>query len=278
MHLKHRQDDTLGFHCKLVLQLLLIMKLSGKFKPVLMMIAAMVVLSSCVSKKKYEEALTRAAAEKSALESSLASSQEESAKLGGQIGELENNLNMKADEIVSLSQQVKSSNDQIKELEDAIADVFSSYDADDIKVEERDGKLYITMANNILFQSGRDVLTDDSEEVIAKLAEVFNRNQGLRVLVEGHTDSEPVRIQRKKFKDNWSLSVARSLNVVRTLEKNGVNAMRMTASGKGDTMPVADNETEEGRQANRRTEFIVVPKIEGLYRMYDGGMESSSSN
>ncbi|MEM6344259.1 MAG: OmpA family protein [Bacteroidota bacterium] len=254
------------------------MKLSGKFKPVLMMIAAMAVLSSCVSKKKYEEALTRAAAEKSALESSLASSQEENAKLEGQIGELENNLNMKADEIVSLSQQVKASNDQIKELEDAIADVFSTYDADDIKVEERDGKLYITMANNILFQSGRDVLTEDSEEVIAKLAEVFNRNQGLRVLVEGHTDSEPVRIHRKKYKDNWSLSVARSLNVVRTLVENGVDENRMTASGKGDTMPVADNETEEGRQANRRTEFIVVPKIEGLYRMYDEGMESSSSN
>ncbi|MEL6845201.1 MAG: hypothetical protein AAFP02_18490, partial [Bacteroidota bacterium] len=73
--------------------------------------------------------MTRAAAEKSALESSLASSQEENEKLEGQIGELENNLNMKADEIVSLSQQVKSSNDQIKELEDAIADVFSTYDA-----------------------------------------------------------------------------------------------------------------------------------------------------
>lgn len=238
----------------------------------------MAVLTSCVSKKKYEEAMTRAQAEKSALESSLATAQEENEKLSGQIGELEGNLNMKAEEIVGLSKQVKAGNDQIQSLQDAIAEVFSTYDPEAIKVEERDGKLYITMSNNILFESGRDRLTTDSKDVVAKLAEVFNSNQGLRILVEGHTDSEPVSIHKRKYKDNWSLSVARSLNVVRELVSNGVEETRMTASGKGATMPIADNETDEGRQANRRTEFVVIPKIDGLYRMYKDGFEGGTSN
>jgi chemotaxis protein MotB len=254
------------------------MKFAIKFKLFVMMFAAVAVLSSCVSKKKYEEAMTRAAAEKSALESSLASAQEENEKLSGQISELEGNLNMKADEIVGLSKQVKSGNDQIKALQDAISEVFTTYNPDDIKVEERDGKLYITLANSILFDSGRDRLNKDSRDVIAKLAEVFNSNQGLRILVEGHTDNKPVVIHKSKYKDNWSLSVARSLNVVRELEKNGVTSTRMTASGKGDTMPIADNGTDEGRQQNRRTEFVVVPKIDGLYRMYKDGFSDASSN
>ncbi len=254
------------------------MNLLSKSKTLVMVLAAMTVLTSCVSKKKYEEAMTRATAEKSALESSLASAQEENAKLSGQISELEGNLNMKADEIVGLSKKVKAGNDQIQALQDAIAEVFSTYDPKDIQVVERDGKLYISLANNILFDSGRDRLTTDSKDVIGKLAKVFNSNQGLRILVEGHTDNKPVVINKSKYKDNWSLSVARSLNVVRELAANGVEETRMTASGKGDTMPVADNATEEGRMKNRRTEFVVIPKIDGLYRMYKDGFSGSSSN
>lgn len=237
------------------------------------------VLTSCISKKKYEEAMTRAAAEKSALESSLATANEENEDLKGKISTLEGNLNMKSEEIVSLSEQIKENNGKIANLQNAIKDAFSSFDSNDINVEEKNGKLYITMANKVLFEAGRDRLKSESKDVLATLAGVLKDNSDLSILVEGHTDNDPVVIHRARFKDNWSLSVARSINVVRELVTNGVAEGRLTASGKGETQPVADNMSDEGKEKNRRTEFVIVPKIDGLYKMYKSdfaGMGSSN--
>lgn len=244
------------------------MNLSVNMLKVVVAFVMVGLLSSCISKKKYEEAMTRAAAEKSALESSLAAAQEESESLKGQIETLEGNLNMKSEEIISLSEQIKDNNAKIAALQDAIKETFSAYDTDDIKVEEKNGKLYITMANKILFEAGRDRLKKESKEVIASLAGTLKDNADLSILVEGHTDSDPVVIHKARYKDNWQLSVARSLNVVRELVSNGVNEGRLTASGKGETMPVADNMSDEGKEKNRRTEFVIIPAIDGLYKMY----------
>ncbi len=240
--------------------------------------AASLVLTSCISKKKYDEALAAAAAEKSALESQLATAKETNDKLQGEADELQKNLNMSAEEIASLSQEIKAGNEKLASLHDAIGEVFETYNPDDVTVAERNGKLYITMANSILFDSGRARLTGDSKEVIAKLAEVFNRNPDLDVHVEGHTDSEPVKIHKGKYKDNWSLSVARSLEVVRELTGNGVAGDRLTATGKGDTQPIASNETKDGRESNRRTDFVVTPEVSGLYKIYQDEVMSKGSN
>ncbi|MEM6801392.1 MAG: OmpA family protein [Bacteroidota bacterium] len=254
------------------------MKVSFNLLKVFPLILALGMMSSCVSKKVYTEALTRAAAEKSALESELAAAREETDNVKGQMAELEQNLSMKSDEIVSLSSEIKKNNQEIAELQNAIKDVFEIYNTNDFNIEEKNGKLYVTLANKILFDSGRDRIKKESKDIIASLATAFNNNPGLNVYVEGHTDSEPVKIHRARFKDNWSLSAARALEVVRLLEEGGVASSRLTASGKGDTQPIADNETEEGRETNRRTEFVIAPKIEGLYKMYKNGFESASSN
>ncbi|MEO0896567.1 MAG: OmpA family protein [Bacteroidota bacterium] len=253
------------------------MKLSVTVLKITVLFAAMAMLTSCVSKKKYEELETRAAAEKSALESQLAESKSENEKLQGEFSELEKNLNMSKQEIADLSKTVAENNGKIKSLQGAISEVFESYNPDDVKVEERNGKLYISLANAILFQAGRDKLTDGSEEIISLLAEVFNKNKDLDVMVEGHTDSDPVKIHKYKFKDNWALSAARALAVVRALEGAGVATGRLTPSGKGDTVPIADNETDEGKEKNRRTEFVIVPQTEGLYNMYKGGFAGGSN-
>jgi chemotaxis protein MotB len=241
-------------------------------------LAAFVALSmtSCISKKKHEEALTRAAAEKSALESQIQAAQAENDKLQGQISSLESNLNMKSDEIMKLSEQIKQGNQQIEALKSAIRETFSTYNANDIQVEERNGKLYITMANKILFDPGQAKLAKASDSLLMKFAQVINRNPNLSLLVEGHTDNDPVKIHKSQYPDNWSLSVARSLAVVRSLEKAGVDPKRLTASGKGETQPIADNATDEGKEKNRRTEFIVMPKIDGLYRMNQSNFSGSS--
>ncbi len=254
------------------------MKLSVTVLKFAVLVATLATLTSCVSKKKYEEAQTRAAAEKSALESQLADAQSEKEQLQGEFAELEKNLNMSKQEISELSQTISKNNDKIKTLQSAITEVFDEYDPNTINVEERQGKLYITMANKILFNPGRDKLTDESEELITKMADVFKQNKDLNIMVEGHTDSDPVKIHKRQFKDNWALSAARALAVVRAMEGAGVSNDRMTASGKGDTQPIVSNETDEGKEKNRRTEFVVVPDIDGLYKMYKEEMAGGSSN
>ncbi|MEL6670919.1 MAG: OmpA family protein [Bacteroidota bacterium] len=244
------------------------MKVSVSIFKFMTLAISLAMLTSCVSKKKYTEALTRAAAEKSALESQLAEVQDEKTNLEGQITDLESNLNMKSEEIVSLSEEIKDGNNKIGQLKNAISDVFTDYDNDEVNVELREGKLYVTMANSILFDAGRAKITEGSEEVIAKLAGVIKDNPGLKILVEGHTDNDPVKVHKAKYGDNWGLSVARATSVVRSLADLGVDVSRLTASGKGDTQPVAGNDTDEGKEANRRTEFVIIPKVDGLWKMY----------
>lgn len=244
------------------------MRLSLTVTKLLVLVATMGVLSSCVSKKEYEEAMNRAAAEKSALESALSEAQEANEQMQSEFATLEQNLQMSKEEITSLSETIKTNNEQIQALQDAISEVFVDFDSDQISMEERNGKLYITLSNSILFEPGRARLAEESVDVISMLADVFKRNPDVMVQVEGHTDNEPVVIHKARYKDNWELSVARSVQVVREMEEAGVESGRLSASGKGETQPVASNETEEGRAKNRRTEFIVLPQIEGLYKMY----------
>lgn len=244
---------------------------------VTILVLAVVFMSACVSKKKYEEALAAHAAEKSALESTIAEKEADAEKLRAEAQKIQDDLNMSKEEIAKLGETVKANNSKIAKLENAIRETFDTYNEDEVSVSERNGKLYITLANSILFESGRARISKDASEVIAKLAEVIKANGDLNISVEGHTDNEPVAIHKARYGDNWGLSTARALAIVRELTENGVNAERLIASGKGETEPIADNETAEGREKNRRTEFVVNPKIDGLYKLYKEELANSSS-
>lgn len=254
------------------------MKLSVTGLKAVVMLASLAVLTSCISKKKYEEAMTRAAAEKSALESALSDARAQNDELQADFEELEGNLNMSKEEIQTLSGEIAAEKEKIDMLKDAISEAFEMYDEEDVKVELRDGKLYMTMANSILFDAGRDKIQEESGEIIATLAGVLNDNPEMKLHVEGHTDSDPVQVHRNRYTDNWGLSVARASAVVRELESNGVAPSRLTATGKGDTAPVASNDTDEGKEANRRTEFVIAPDVDGLYKMYKSGFANISED
>ena len=232
------------------------------------LLMAVVMLSSCVSKKKYDELTAAKEQSESALRDEIASRDAEINDLKSKSEKLQGDLNMSEQEVAKFAAQVKENNEKIEKLQGAIAEAFETYDQDAMAVGERNGKLYVSMANNILFQSGRAKLTKDSKDVVAKIADAINKNPGLSIQIEGHTDNEPVQIHKYRYKDNWALSTARALAILSELEKNGVSSSRLTAAGKGDTQPIASNETKEGREKNRRTEFIVEPKIDGLYRIY----------
>jgi chemotaxis protein MotB len=142
---------------------------------------------------------------------------------------------------------MKANQARLGELRNAIADVFKDYDKSDLNVKEMGGKLYITVNNSVLFKAGRDRLDKDSKQTITKLAELFRKYSDINVNVEGHTDSDPVKIHKGRFEDNWSLSVARATNVVRAMVDAGIAKDRLTASGKGETQPVASNDTTKAR-------------------------------
>ncbi len=139
------------------------------------------------------------------------------------------------------------------------------FDSDELSVEMRDGKVYVSMSDKLLFKSGSDAVEPKGVEAVKKIADVMNKNTDINMAVEGHTDSIPIKTNR--FKDNWDLSVARATSVVRILTGDGVDATRLTASGKGEFSPKADNSTKEGRATNRRTELVLSPKLNELLQL-----------
>ena len=135
-------------------------------------------------------------------------------------------------------------------------------------IREEDGRLVISIPNKILYSRGSADFSPSALPVIQKLSVVFRNNQSLQVLVEGHTDETPLRIG-SQYEDNWDLSVARAVKVVRQIETYGVHPQRLTAAGRGYFAPVNKLATEEARAMNRRTEIIIRPKISELLKMLD---------
>jgi chemotaxis protein MotB len=164
-------------------------------------------------------------------------------------------------------QQIIARQDSItKRLNDIVRNALLGFNADELSVEIKNGKVYISMSDKLLFKSGSANLETKGKEAIKVLADVLNKNAEIDVLVEGHTDNIPIRTPQ--FKDNWDLSVVRATSIVRILtDEYKISPVRVTASGKGEFMPRASNETQEGRARNRRTEIILSPKLDELMKI-----------
>ena len=131
------------------------------------------------------------------------------------------------------------------------------FKSDEIKVENRDGKLYVIMLDKLLFKSGNAEVELKGQKALKTLAKELSNNPNVGIMVEGHTDNIPM--SGKTYKDNWELSSARALSVVRCLSDGGLPQKRLAAVGRGEFYPVASNTTEAGRAQNRRTEIILTP-------------------
>lgn len=151
-------------------------------------------------------------------------------------------------------------------LNDIIRKALLGFKSDELSVEIKNGKVYVSLSNKLLFKSGSWDVEAKGVEALAVLADVLNNNPDIDILVEGHTDADP--ISTAVIKDNWDLSTARANAIVRILT-NGyeVNPTRITASGRGEFMPKASNDTPEGKAINRRTEIILSPKLEEIMKL-----------
>ena len=178
-----------------------------------------------------------------------------------QVKELEKGMADREKRVKELEQSILDRDAKAKALKDKLNDALKGFQASDLTVEERNGRVYVSLSQNLLFASGSSKLDSKGAGAIVKLSEVLNKNADIAVLVEGHTDSDGDE------KTNWRLSSERSLSITDELIKNNLNPERITAAGRGEHSPIAANTTPEGKAKNRRTDIILSPKLDVIYDM-----------
>jgi chemotaxis protein MotB len=171
-----------------------------------------------------------------------------------------------AKRLKDLQDLIQSQRDVMNKLRKSIADALVNFKPDELSVYIKDGNVYVSLQEKLLFKSGSAVVDPKGKEALGTLAIVLNTTSDVSVMIEGHTDTVPIK--NEKFQDNWALSVARATAIVRILTRDyQLDPHRITASGRGEFHPVADNSTAAGKTSNRRTEIILSPNLSELYKL-----------
>ncbi|MGB0166068.1 MAG: OmpA family protein [Luteibaculum sp.] len=239
---------------------------------------ALPLMVSCVSSRKYEEALNREdqlTEENRALlsdlnrakdnlaeyQSKLNKKEKESASL---LTEKELELQERERKLEQLEALVREQKMAVQALHQEVCSALKCFTPDELKVDVRDGKLYVSMSEQLLFPSGSANVNDRGQEAVEMLSTVL-KNSDLEIMIEGHTDNVPIKTDR--FPDNWALSVARANAVTRLMVNSGIDPERVISSGRGEFAPIASNATAEGKQKNRRTEIVLAPRLDRLWKL-----------
>jgi chemotaxis protein MotB len=186
-----------------------------------------------------------------------------------------NALKIKAEELearekrlAELQAIINKQDSLLNALNNTVKRALLAFKSDEISVEMKNGKVYVSLSDKLLFKSGSAAIEEKGLDAIKTLADVLNKNTDIDVLIEGHTDNIPIKTA--KYEDNWALSADRALSIVRLLSnEHGVNPKRLEAAGRAEFYPKASNETVEGRAKNRRTEIILSPKLDELYKLIE---------
>ena len=171
--------------------------------------------------------------------------------------------------VIELEGVINRKDSVLLALKDRISTALLGFEGDGLTITQKNGKVYISLEEQLLFASGSWTVDTRGQEALSKLAKSLESQEDINVLIEGHTDNVAFG-GRGQIKDNWDLSVARATSIVRILTDNSsISEQRLTAAGRGEFMPIADNVTKEGRSANRRIEIILSPKLDDLYQLLD---------
>jgi chemotaxis protein MotB len=151
-----------------------------------------------------------------------------------------------------------------QKLFQSLQSALGNFSAEELIVERRGGRVYVSLSDKLLFKPGDIKVDPQGKMALAKVANVLNKNPKIDVIIEGHTDNVPIKTA--VYKDNWDLSVYRATSIVRILtEEYSVSPLNIIASGRGEHYAIADNENVEGKAKNRRTEIILMPKLDEIY-------------
>jgi len=239
-------------------------------KIVVLLLVGSVFLTSCVSSKKYKALLEEKDAlaqnyEKQIMDLKKGCSEKEKS-LNEQISELTTKYKMTKSEMLKYKNLSEEKAEALAKLEADIKEAFSTIDNSGLKIIQKYDRLYISLPNRILYRKGDDKISKDGKKVLDMMAEIFKKNPKMDVLVEGHTDPDPVRRTRYKYKDNWGLSSARAINAVRYLISQGVNGKQLSGAGRADQYTTGELlEGKDPHAYDRRIEFVVTPDVHKLY-------------
>lgn len=215
--------------------------------------------------KKQNEELKKSLADmKSTLDQSMANNQQGNVNIAKLVDEI-NASNKYIKELIS----AKSKSDSLNiALTNKLTRSLTNDELKDVDVKVLKGVVYISLADNMLFKSGSYEISDRAMETLSKIAKIIKDYSDYDVLVEGNTDNVP--ISRTNIRNNWDLSALRASSVVQCLQNDfGINPSRLSAAGRGEFNPIADNDTEVGKQRNRRTEIIITPKLDQFLDLID---------
>lgn len=184
-----------------------------------------------------------------------------------QLDLLEQELQAREARVNELERLIRRQDSVVKAINKAIKDALLQFNSSDLSVEMRNGKVYVSMNDKILFQSGKSQVQEEGIVAIRKVSEVLNNTANVEIMIEGHTDNVPIKTAQ--YQDNWDLSVARATAITRLMIEMGVTPKRITASGKAEFSPKASNIDAEGRSKNRRTEIVLIPNLDDIYKLID---------
>ena len=214
---------------------------------------------------KQNEELNKSLADmKSTLDQSMANNQQGNVNIAKLVDEI-NASNKYIKELIS----AKSKSDSLNiALTNKLTRSLTNDELKDVDVKVLKGVVYISLADNMLFKSGSYEISDRAMETLSKIAKIIKDYSDYDVLVEGNTDNVP--ISRTNIRNNWDLSALRASSVVQCLQNDfGINPSRLSAAGRGEFNPIADNDSEVGKQRNRRTEIIITPKLDQFLDLID---------
>ena len=277
---------------------------------VMAMMAVALMATSCASKKDLQncqsenreltanyqatkEKLAAAEASLAAAQEQLSSTKKDYAKLQNSLDKSLTNANQNNISIEKLVDQINESNQYIRHLVEVksksdslnmvltnnLTRSLSREEMKEVDVQVMKGVVYISLADNMLYQSGSYEVNSRAKETLSKIAKIIQDYKDYDVLIEGNTDNVPVSstsAKMKNIRNNWDLSALRASSVVQYLQDNfGVSPKRMTAGGRGEYNPVTTNDTEVGKMRNRRTQIIITPKLDQFMDLIDKAPEDS---
>ena len=269
------------------------------------------VLSGCASKKdlencqnenrqltsEYQSAKETIAANNArikSLEDQLAQAKASAAALQGSLDRSLNNADKNNVNISKLVDQINESNQYIRHLVEVktksdslnmvltnnLTRSLSREELKEVDVQVLKGVVYISLADNMLYKSGSYEVNERAEQTLSKIAKIIMDYRDYDVLIEGNTDNVPINTANEKMRNirnNWDLSALRATSVALYLQEHfGVDPKRLTAGGRGEWNPLAGNDTELGKQRNRRTQIIITPKLDQFMDLIDKAPEESS--
>lgn len=182
-------------------------------------------------------------------------------KENNRLNELRQQLDARSRRVDELEHLIASKDAAMKNLKDALSKALLDFEGKGLTIEQRDGKVYVSMENKLLFNSGSWAVGVEGRKAVQQLGQVLSQNPDINVLIEGHTDDVPYK-SSGTINDNWDLSTKRATAIVQILVENRqINPNNLTAAGRGEYAPISTNSTADGKARNRRIEVILTPNL-----------------